>query len=376
MRTSEALESALRPGDRPRIARMPTALQHLEPTPRVRSQLPRTLLISLSLATLALVGAVDYLTGFNLSFAVFYLLDIAFAAWVIGRGFALALSALSIIISVAGDWAAGANYSTVLIPIWNALILTVVYVIVVWLVAALRAAQQELERKVDHRGTALLREIGERERLEKEILGISEREQRRIGHDLHDGLCQHLTATAMAGQVLGQKLAALSLAESKDAAEIVRLIEDGISMTRNMAHGIAPLDMESEGLVTALQGLAANVSRMFKVACTLESDSPPLIADADAATHLYRIAQEAVQNALRHGKPRQIVMSLSRVRDRAQLTVEDDGAGLPENWQGGRGLGTRIMAHRAGMIGGALSIEPNPTGGTFVTCSFPLTRST
>jgi signal transduction histidine kinase len=353
---------------------MPAVLRHLERSPRILSGLSRALLISLSLAALALIGAIDYLTGFNLSFAVFYLLDIGFAAWVIGRGFALTLSALSIIISIAGDWAAGAQYSTVLIPIWNALILTVVYIIVVWLLGALRAAQQELERKVHHRTSALMRETGARERLEKEILEISEREQRRIGHDLHDGLCQHLTATAMAAQVLGEKLAARSLAESRDAAEIVRLIEEGIAMTRNMAHGIAPIDMESEGLLTALRGLAANVSRMFKVACKLECDSPPLIEDADVATHLYRIAQEAVHNALRHGKPRQILISLSRVRERAELTVEDDGTGLPESWQSGRGLGTRIMAHRAGMIGGVLSIEPNPTGGTFVRCSFPLVR--
>lgn len=352
---------------------MSAVLQHIERPTRIGSGLSRALLISVSLAALALVGAIDYLTGFNLSFSVFYLLDIGFAAWLIGRRFALALSALSIVISVAGDWAAGAHYSTVLIPIWNALILTVVYVIVVWLLGALHAAQQELERKVDHRTSALLREVGARERLEKEILEISEREQRRIGHDLHDGLCQHLTATAMAGQVLGEKLAARSLAESKDAGEIVRLIEEGIAMTRNMAHGIAPLEMESEGLITALRALAMNVSRTSKVACTLECESPPpLIQDAVAATHLYRIAQEGVHNALRHGKPAQIVMSLSRRRERAQLTIEDDGAGLPEDWQSGRGLGTRIMAHRAAMIGGQLSIEPSPTGGTLVTCSFVL----
>ena len=112
----------------------------------------------------------------------------------------------------------------------------------------------------------------------------------------------------MAGQVLGQKLAARSLAEAADAGELVRLIEDGIAMTRDMAHGIAPLEMESEGLVTALRVLAGNVGRMFRVACTLECDSPPPIEDPATATHLYRIAQEAVHNALRHGKPRQIVM--------------------------------------------------------------------
>ncbi len=357
---------------------MSAALQHLERTPAagsgssaVRPGPRRALLIAASLAALALIGTADYLTGFNLSFAVFYLLDIGFAAWLIGRSFALAVSALSIVISVAGDWAAGAHYSTVLIPIWNALILTVVYVIVVWLLGALRCAQQELERKVQQRTAALVREIGERERLEKEILAISEREQRRIGHDLHDGLCQHLTATAMAGQVLGEKLAAQSRPEAADAGELVRLIEDGIAMTREMAHGIAPLEMEPEGLITALQALATNVGRMFKIACTLQCDSPPpLLEDTAAATHLYRIAQEAVQNALRHGKPGQIVISLSRARGRAQLSIEDDGTGLPEDWQSGRGLGTRIMAHRALMIGGELTIEPSPTGGTLVTCSF------
>ncbi|HEV2441543.1 MAG TPA: sensor histidine kinase [Steroidobacteraceae bacterium] len=333
---------------------------------------PQSVLVAISLAFLAVVGIVDYLTGFNLSFSVFYLLDIGFAAWLIGRGFALAIAVLSIVISVAGDWAAGAYYSTVLIPIWNALIQCVVYGIVIWLLGSLREAQKELEHKVEQRTHALTREIGERERLEKEILEISEREQRRIGHDLHDGLCQHLTATAMAGQVLGQKLAARSVPEAADAGELVRLIEDGIAMTRDMAHGIAPLEMESEGLVTALRALTANVGRMFKVACTLECDSPPPIDDADAATHLYRIAQEAVHNALRHGKPRQIVMSLSRVRERAQLSIEDDGTGLPEDWQSRRGLGTRIMAHRAVMIGGELSIEPSPTGGTLVTCAFVL----
>ena len=356
------------------LARMAATPQPLErivrtaPSPRPR------VLIAVSLALLAVIGVVDYLTGFELSFVAFYLLNIGFAAWLIGRGFALAIGALSILTSVAADIAAGAHYSTIFVPIWNALIQAVVYGAVIWLLGSLREAQHELEEKVEQRTDALLREIGERERLEKEILEISEREQRRIGHDLHDGLCQHLTATAMAGQVLGQKLAARTMPEAADAGELVRLIEDGIAMTRDIAHGIAPLEMESEGLVTALRALAGNVGRTFKVACTLECDAPLPIRDVGTATHLYRIAQEAVHNALRHGKPRQIVMSLSQVRERAQLSIEDDGAGLPEDWQSGRGLGTRIMQHRAQMLGGELSIEPNPTGGTLVTCAFARPR--
>ncbi len=354
MSSAEALKSA----------GMPAILQHLERQPRAR-------LIALSCAFLALVGAVDYLTGFNISFSAFYLLGIGLATWLVGRLFGLAMAALSIVTSAIGDWAAGAHYPTVLIPVWNWLILATVYALAVWLVGHLRAAQQELEHKVERRTAALTREIAERERLETEILEISEREQRRIGHDLHDGLCQHLTATAMAAQVVAQRLAAQSRPESANAAELVRLIEDGIAMTRDIAHGIAPLEMEAAGLVIALRALADSVARMFKVACRVDCDVPPPAVDGAAATHLYRIAQEAVNNALRHGKPGQIVLSLSGAGDRAALTIEDDGAGLPDDWQSSRGLGTRIMAHRANLLGGALSIEPNPTGGTWVRCSFP-----
>lgn len=346
------------------MASMLPALSRLE-------RAPRTLLISVTLAFLGLVGIGDFLTGFNLSFSAFYLLDIGFAAWFVGKPFGLVMAGLSSIISAAGDWAAGAHYSTLLIPVWNGSILTLVYAATVWLLGHLREAQRELEHKVEQRTSALTREIAERERLEKETLEISEREQRRIGHDLHDGLCQHLTATAMAAQVAAQRLAAQSQSESEAVAELVHLIEDGITMTRDIAHGIAPLEMESAGLVTALRTLAENVSRMSKLACRVDCDGASPTVEGGAASHLYRITQESVNNALRHGKPRQIVISLSRVRDRAVLTIEDDGTGLPEHWQSGRGLGTRIMEHRAGLIGGVLSIEPNPTGGTLVTCTCP-----
>ena len=332
----------------------------------------RFFLILVSLAFLAAVGAIDYLTGFEISFSVFYLLGIGFATWFVGKRFGFVVSALSVVVWIFGDLAAGAHYSNLFIPVWNGLILTGFYFIVVWLLANLRRSQDELENKVRQRTQALTKEIAERERLEREILEVSEREQRRIGHDLHDGLCQHWAATAMAGQVLGEKLAAKSLPEAADATEVVRLVEDGITLTRNLAHGISPAEMETEGLVTAFREFTANISRMFKITCKFECDVPPQIDDTTTATHLYRIAQEAVNNALRHGKPKQIVISLSSRKGSVELTVEDDGSGLPDDWQKGRGMGTRIMAHRATMIGGKLSIEPNPTGGTFVKCTTAL----
>jgi signal transduction histidine kinase len=338
--------------------------RNLERTPRPR-------LLAAGFGFLAAVGIADYLTGYNLSFSAFYLLDIGFVAWFLGCGWALALALLGIAVSIGGDWAAGAHYATIFVPIWNALILAAVYATALWLTGSLRAAHSDLERRIAERTRELTHEIQARERLEKEILEVSERERQRIGHDLHDGLCQHLTATAMAAQVLAQKLEARAISESAAAGELVQLIAQGTGMARNMAHGIAPLEMEPEGLVTALRTLADNVSRLFKVECRVECESPPPVNDAAAAIHLYRIAQEAVNNALRHGKPRQIIVSLVRVRQRVQLTVEDDGAGLPEHWQSARGLGTRIMAHRASLIGGTVCIDANPTGGTLVTCSLP-----
>jgi signal transduction histidine kinase len=336
---------------------------------------PRPLLALIGLVFVGLVGVIDWRTGFEISFSVFYLLGIAFATWFVGKFYGFTMAALSVIVWQAGDFAAGARYSSVFVPIWNVLILAGFYSIAVLLVSNLRASQKQLEEKVRLRTESLTREIAERERLEKEVIEISEREQRRIGHDLHDGLCQHWAATAMAGQVLNEKLAARSMPEAADAVEIVKLAQNGISLTRDLAHGISAAGMEPEGLVTALHDLAGNSSKMFKVRCVFECEETPTIEDTAAATHLYRIAQEAVHNAIRHGKPGQIVIGLASRKDRVELTIEDDGAGLPEEWQKHRGLGTRIMAHRATMIGGEFSIEPNPTGGTFVKCSVPRSKS-
>ena len=321
------------------------------------------------MAFLVLVGAVDYLAGFETFFSVFYLLGVGLATWFVGRNFGLLLSVLSVVVWIIGDLAAGARYSSPLIPIWNAGILLGFYFVVVWLLARLRSLHVELEEKVRQRTEALTQEMAERERLEKEILEVGERERRRIGHDLHDSLCQHLTGTALAGQVLGEKLAARSQPEAMEARKIVELIEDGIMLARNLARGIYPVEMEAEGLMSAFQDLAASITRTAKVVCVFECDSPVLIHNAATATHLYRIAQEAVLNAIRHGKPRRIGITLADRHDRVTLTVEDDGVGLPEMSQKGQGLGTRIMAHRAAMIGAAFSIEPNPTGGTLVECS-------
>jgi signal transduction histidine kinase len=326
--------------------------------------------VILSLVALAVIGLVDYLTGFEIMFSAFYLLVVGLVTWFVGKGFGLLMSVLSIAIWIGGDLAAGAHYSNPGIAVWNALILLVLYLMVVLLVSALRSLQRDLESRVEERTQALRREMAERERLEEEILQVSEREQRRIGHDLHDSLCQHLTATALAGQVLGERLTSKCLPEAADASKVVALVEDGIALARNLARGLYPVDMEAEGLMDAFRDLAQAVTQGGKIRCVFECSRPVLIHNDAAATQLYRIAQEAVRNAIQHGKPRRIGITLAQREGQVTLTVEDDGIGIPEPAEKSGGLGIHIMAHRAAMIGGFFSVDPGPTGGTIVTCSF------
>jgi low affinity Fe/Cu permease len=220
----------------------------------------RRFLILAGLGVLVVIGIIDYLTGYEMLFSVFYLLEVGLAAWFVGKGFGLFMSVLSALVWIGGDLAAGARYANPLIPAWNALIVMVFYFIVVWLLTSLRAFHRELEATVRQRTQALTLEMAERQRLEEEILRVGERERRRIGHDLHDSLCQHLTGTALAGQVLGERLAAKSLPEAADAGKVVELVEEGIALARNLARGLYPLEMEAEGLMVAFRDLAANTT--------------------------------------------------------------------------------------------------------------------
>lgn len=331
----------------------------------------RPFFVAVTLLAVMAVGMVDYVTNRELSFSVFYLLAIGIAAWFVGKSFAYFVSVCSVVVSLAGDFAAGLPYASSLVPYWNAGIVLAFYLIVVWLLTSLRSLNRELESRVQQRTAALTHQIAERERLEKELLDISEREQRRIGHDLHDNFCQHLISTAMAIQILREKLNAKTAPEADDAEKAGALVEEGIAMARELARGLSPVELEAEGLMSALLELARSITKWSKVECVFECATPVPVHDVDLATNLYRIAQEAVSNAIRHGKARHIVISLDENESGLALSIEDDGAGLPEDWKHGTGLGTRIMAHRAANMNGTLSIEPNFTGGTLVRCRLP-----
>jgi PAS domain S-box-containing protein len=215
-------------------------------------------------------------------------------------------------------------------------------------------------------------DITERKGLEEAILEISAREQRRIGQDLHDGLGQHLTGIAFMSKVLEEKLSDKSLPEAVEAAQIVKMLNQAIDNTRQLARGLHPVAAEPLGLMSALKKWASEVEGLFHIGCSFQCEKPLQIHDANLATHLYRIAQEAVNNAIRHGKSRNIVIGLSGKNGTGSLTIQDDGEGFPEKQADHPGVGLSIMNYRADMVGGSLKVQPNEGRGVTVTCMFPV----
>jgi signal transduction histidine kinase len=315
------------------------------------------------------IGVIDYLTGFELSLLVFYLLPICLAVASVGWRFGVVASVASIASWLIGDFAAGARFARPFISAWNALIALSTYLMVVWLLSSLLALQREMERRIRQRTSALTDEILERERLERAVLDISERERRSIGHDLHDGLGQHLTGTALVAQALGSRLSARQADEAAEMQKIAGLIESGIEQTRNLAKGLLLAEIEREGLAIALRDFAATTAQTFHIECACRFDTDVAFEENGTATHLYRIAQEAVRNAVRHGRARRVEVALSADGPKVSLSVSDDGIGLPAPEARGDGLGLRIMKHRAAMIGARIEIVAQAGGGTLVTCT-------
>jgi two-component system CheB/CheR fusion protein len=220
--------------------------------------------------------------------------------------------------------------------------------------------------------SSAIRDISERKRLEQTILEIRETERRRIGQDLHDGLGQHLTGVAFMGKVLEERLAESSAAETAEAAKIVKLVNESIRMTRELARGLLPVASEAHGLMSALECWAGEVSELFHVACRFECTVSVFVHDEARADHLYRLAQEAVTNAIKHGHAGNIVIELAVVMGGGVLTIRDDGCGFEVAPKSQSGLGLRIMSYRAKMIGGSLSVQSSLNGGTVVRCLFPI----
>jgi two-component system, NarL family, sensor histidine kinase UhpB len=215
---------------------------------------------------------------------------------------------------------------------------------------------------------SIARDISERKRLEKEILEISGREQRRIGQDLHDNLGQNLAGAAYLAKALEQKLEKDQSLHVEEAQKVVTLVTQSISQARALSRGLCPVDMVQEGLQVALRELAVNTREFFGIACSFQSSTPTRF-DETTSNHLYHIALESVNNAAKHSGASRISILLEGLNGCDRLIIRDNGRGFTDEEEGSRGLGLRILAYRAKVIGASLDISSSPGAGTTVTCT-------
>lgn len=220
---------------------------------------------------------------------------------------------------------------------------------------------------------AVATNVTDRQRLQRQILEISDREQARIGQDLHDGLCQQLVSLAFDANALEQRLKHGRRPEAAMAHRIAELLDVSITISRRLSRGLFPIRLEGHGLHAALDTLAASTRERFGIACDFNSEPADIFTSQATATHLYRIAQEAVANAAKHSKARKITIGLRQDHSVLELTVSDDGNGFqPAKVQSSPGMGLHIMEYRARAIGGVTRLEANPGGGATLSCRLPL----
>lgn len=303
------------------------------------------------------IGLIDYLTGYEVTIFPFYSIPILLVVWFTDKKTALVISFFSTVAWFWADRASGHQYSQEWLRIWDAVVRMMFFCLVMVAGVTWRNQQERIELLEHSR------------QLEQEIISVSEREQERIGRDLHDGVCQYLAAISFTAGVLKQDLELESHARSKTAGEIADLLQDAIVNARDLARGLSPVDRDVGGLESALQALSATTSRLVGITCTFTATGPIHIPDNTRAVHLFRIAQEALSNAVKHGKAQNVLISLRGAAESIALQVADDGIGFDPLHSARSGMGLNIMRYRARTLGGTLDIHPNSPSGTIVACS-------
>lgn len=233
-------------------------------------------------------------------------------------------------------------------------------------------AVSEVKLPDQHIFTGIVRDISEQRRLEQEVLRISEHERQRIGQDLHDGLGQMLTGIGLITKNLSQQLSMEKNPLAEEAEEINSLIKQADEQARSLARGLVPVEFDEKGLEAALERLKQNAEKLFDIECSLEVLGDIDFDDATQAIHLYRIAQEGVSNAVKHGGATKVSVHLASTDKHIRLRVADNGSGFAKNWDSEGGLGVRIMQFRARLVGGNLEISDVPDKGAIITCTIPV----
>ena len=315
------------------------------------------------------IGIADFVSGIRVSLVVFYFVPIVLAVawfeWKVAVGIAICC----VCVRVLGDFASNHEDRLPLWVWWNTASSLLVFLFVVWIFSSLLGLYRQLEHRVAERTAELVEAVNCRRRLEHELLTVSLNERNSMGQELHDDICQHLVGTTLAAKVLAGRLVKQENLLAEEAQAIIALIEEGTAKTRQLARGLLLSSIPPDQLPEKLNELADQGSRSG-VPCRFRQAGDVLVADADIAAQLYRIAQEAMRNAIRHAGAKHVDISLVGEPQAIRLMVEDDGRGFPEA-EPGSGMGLPIMSHRAAYIGATLSFVPTAGRGTRLVCRLP-----
>ncbi|WP_395751107.1 sensor histidine kinase [Prosthecobacter sp.] len=307
-----------------------------------------------------LIGWLDNITSFEVSWFVFYALPIILAVWWAGVRGGMSVAIVSAVVW----WVANrysSPYQTVMGYAWAMLNRQFYFFVLVFAVNAVRNKQDA--------DAAHIRMLEERQQLELDIIRVSEHEQQRIGQDLHDGLCQQLAAIGCAVQALAEDLQSQRLPAAQDAALVVESVSQAVVDARGLARGIFPVHVDDSGFSVALKELAGNTSRLTGASIVIHERGEIQVGKPKVAMHLYRIVQEAVANAVRHGKAGEIVISLIQHGETMEMKVEDNGSGMNADKAAlATGMGLRTMRYRSEIVGADFKITPRNGGGTCVWC--------
>jgi len=324
-------------------------------------------LLALALVGVLVVGFLDLITGYEISFFLFYGGPILFSVWFLDHKSTILIVLISALVWWWADWKDGHPYFASWVQIWETIVRLIFFSFVAVGGTAIKSRRDTMEAQVEN-----MRRLRE---LERDIVAASEREQQRIGADLHDGLCQYLAGLTCVTGSLRDDLSERFQPEAETASELHELLKDAIVQARDIARGIAPVHVDEAGLASALEDLAANTRRLHEIECAFEPEEEILISNQEMATHLYRIAQEATSNAVRHGHATSVFIRLSIDDAHVILTIHDNGGGIQSPESPSEGMGLRSMRYRASVLQGSIEISAVPQGGTLVCCRAPLPAS-
>ena len=327
--------------------------------------------VSVITALVLFIGVADYATDTRVSLVIFYLVPVSLAVMWLGWIDGVATAAVSIAIRQIGDYLDNGRRLPPAWAWWNLAAAFGVFLVVIWILHALITLHRQLEHRIAERTRALETAARAHRELERDLLEVGSRERNAFGRELHDDLCQHLVGTALAAKVLAQHLAASGdTPTGRDAQNIVNFIESGVAKTRALARGLLLSAIEPADLPRELAELAATACEPG-VTCHFRQEGQPDIPSAATAAQLFRIAQEALRNAIRHARAHHIDVVLSGDALNTSLTITDDGTGLAPVEARPGGMGLRIMEHRAAIVGARLNLVSAPDLGTQVRCILP-----